>query len=321
MQRVPLGQTDLMVSRICFGCWQMSPRFWGTIPLEPWRAALQRARERGVNFIDTADAYGDGFAEEQLGEFLAREKCRDEFVIATKFYWDITREPRVPNTARDYILRACEASLRRLRTDRIDLYQVHAWDPLLRPDEVAEAFGRLRREGKVRWFGVSNWNDAQLRMGRRYFEISTLQPCYNLLKREAEQREFPFCLEHQIGTLVYSPLERGLLTGRPRPDRYGDHRDQDPWFQGAAFDRLREGVLELQPIAQRHGLTIPQLAVRWVLTHPAVTCAIVGIKSPEHLESILPAAETRLPSADWHEAAGIIARARREAERLLATTR
>ncbi|MCS7049769.1 MAG: aldo/keto reductase [Verrucomicrobiae bacterium] len=321
MQRVRLGQTDLEVSRICFGCWQMSPRFWGTIPLEPWRAALRLARERGVNFIDTADAYGDGFAEEQLGEFLAREKCREEFVIATKFYWDITREPRVPNTARDYILRACESSLRRLRIEYIDLYQVHAWDPLLRPEEVADAFGQLRREGKVRWFGVSNWNDAQMRMGRRHFEISTLQPCYSLLRRDAEAREFPFCLEHGIGTLVYSPLERGLLTERPRPERFGDHRDNDPWFQRAVYDRIRQGVTELKPIAQRHGLSIAQLAVRWVLTHPAVTCAIVGIKSAEHLESILPAADGVLPSADWHEAANVMGQARREAERFLAGMR
>lgn len=321
MERVTLGKTDLQVSRICFGCWQLSPRFWGRVPLDPWRAALHRAMDVGLNFIDTADAYGDGAAESALGEWLAQHGARQRFVIATKFYWDFTREPVHPNTARDYIVRACEASLRRLRTEWIDLYQVHAWDPLLRPDEVAEAFGQLRRQGKVRWFGVSNWNDAHLRMGLRHFEIATLQPRYNLLHREAEARELPFCLEHGLGVLVYSPLERGLLIDRPRPERFGDHRDQDPWFQPASYERIRRGLAELRPIAERHGLTLPQLAVRWVLTHPAVTCAIVGIKSPEHLDGITPAATGSLPSHDWHEAASIMARARREAEQTVSFVR
>ena len=317
MQTIQLGTTDLLVSRICFGCWQLSPRFWGDVQLDEWKQAVQIALDRGINFIDTADAYGDGHAETCLGDFLATEKARDRLIIATKFYWNFLGEERHPDTRHDYILRACEASLKRLQTDRIDLYQIHAWDPLLQPEEVAAAFSRLKQEGKVRYFGVSNWNADQIRACVRYFPIDCLQPQYNLMDRDHEEREFPVCLEHRMGVIPYSSLARGLLTGKYAPNHtFGDHRDRAPLFHGKPFARMIEGVRELQPIADRHGLTIPQLAVRWVNTHPVVTAAIVGVKKAAHVETILAAADDVLSIEDWHKAAGIIAQARKEAEAL-----
>lgn len=314
MRTIQLGKTDLRVSRICFGCWQLSPRFWGEVPIEEWNHAVRRAPDLGVNFIDTADAYGDGYSETCLGNLLHQDGLRDRFVIATKFYWSMEKAERHPDTSHDYILRACEASLKRLRTDRIDLYQIHAWDPLLRPEEVVAAFARLKREGKVRWFGVSNWNADQLRLGLRYLDIQSLQPCYNLLEREVEARELPVCLEHRLGVLAYSPLARGLLTGKYAPDhKFGDHRDKAGLYHGKPFERILQGVKELEPIAARHGVTLPQLAIRWVLSHPALSCAIVGVKRAEHIESIVAAAHDALPAEDWHKAAAIIAKARADA--------
>lgn len=311
MQFAQLGKTDLVVSRICFGCWQLSPSFWGKIPLEPWHAALKRALDLGVNFIDTADAYGDGYAESSLGEFLHKEGLRDRFIVATKFFWDFTVSPRVPNTTHDYILRACEDSLRRLKTDRIDLYQIHAWDPLTRPEEVAAAFGRLKKEGKVRWFGVSNQNLEQMRLYGKHFEVASLQPHYNLLFREIEARELPYCLENRIGVIPYSPLYRGLLAGRyTREEKFEDHRGKLDLFTGEKFQRILDGLDEIAPIAQELGLTVSQLAIRWVLTHPAITGAIVGIKTPEHIESIVPAAEDALPRDVWHKVAGVMEKAK-----------
>ncbi len=308
MRYAQLGKTDLVVSRICFGCWQLSPAFWGQVALEPWRAALKRALDLGVNFIDTADAYGDGYAESSLGEFLHREGLRDRFIVATKFYWDFTVSPRVPNTTHDYIIRACEDSLRRLKTDRIDLYQIHAWDPLTRPEEVAAAFGRLKKEGKVRWFGVSNQNLEQIGLHRRFFEVASLQPHYNLLFRENEAREFPYCMEHRIGVIPYSPLYRGLLTGKyARDQRFEDHRGNLDLFTGDRFQRVLDALEEATPLARELGLTVSQLAIRWVLTHPAVTSAIVGIKTPEHIEGIAPAAEAELANGTWHKLAGLFA--------------
>jgi len=310
-----LGRTDLIVSRICFGCWQLSPRFWGQVDLDQWRAALNSALDLGVSFIDTADAYGEGYAESSLGDWFAREKTRDRFVLATKFYHDFEiPEERVPDTSYDYIIRECEASLRRLKTDRIDLYQIHAWDPLTRPDEVAAAFARLRKEGKVRWFGVSNMSADQIRMYAEHFELSCLQPLYNMLDRQAEDREFPLCLEKKIGVITYSSLARGLLGGKYTPETtFEDHRAGNGRFKGASFEKLIEGVNALQPIAGKHGLTIAQLAVRWVLTQPAVTSAIVGVKKPEHIESIVAAADDILPARDWWNAASIVANAKAQA--------
>jgi aryl-alcohol dehydrogenase-like predicted oxidoreductase len=317
MQYLQLGKTDLRVSRICFGCWQLSPRFWGDIPQDEWTAAVRRSLDLGVNFIDTADAYGDGFAEESLGRVLRAHNLRDRFLIATKFYWNFEGEGRFPDTRHDYILRACEASLRRLRVETIDLYQIHAWDPLTRPEEVAKAFEQLRKEGKVRWFGVSNLNADQMRMYSEYFDIDCLQPPYSLLSRDIEAREFPYCLEKGIGAIAYSPLFRGLLTGKyARDAEFADTRKEIPYFQGKAFHRILDGLEELKPLCEKHGLTTAQLAIRWVLTHPAITCAIVGVKKPEHIETIVPAADAILPHEDWHAIAGIISRARADADKL-----
>lgn len=311
MNYVQLGKTDLIVSRICFGCWQLSPRFWGDVPLEQWRDGISAALDVGVNFIDTADAYGDGFAESALGDWLAENRCRDRFVIATKFYWNFEQERRVPDTSHDYILRECEASLKRLKTDHIDLYQIHAWDPLTRPEEVAAAFLRLKQEGKVRWFGVSNLNADQIRMYMQYFDVACLQPVYNLVDREAEEHEYPLCLQKRIGVITYSSLAMGLFSGKMvAGQKFGDSRDENPRFQGKGFERLLQGVERLKPLAEKHGLTIPQVAVRWVLTNPAVTSAIVGVKKREHIETISPAANDVLPSRDWYQAAEIMESAR-----------
>lgn len=317
MQYLQLGKTDLRVSRICFGCWQLSPRFWGDVPQEEWRKAVKRAVDLGVNFIDTADAYGDGFAEKSLGECLKKEGLRDRFVIATKFFWNFYGSERRPDTRHKYILRACEESLRRLQVDTIDLYQIHAWDPLTRPDEVAAAFAQLKKEGKVRAFGVSNLNADQMRMYLRYFDVECLQPPYSLLTRQVEAREFPLCLEKRIGAIAYSPLYRGLLTGKyARDQQFDDSRADNPYFRGKAFHRLLDGLGELEPFREKYQLSTAQLAIRWVLTHPAISAAIVGVKKAEHIETIVAAADSLLSNEDWHAIAAIMDRARTEADKL-----
>ena len=316
MQYRQLGKTDLNVSRICFGCWQLSPRFWGEVDLEPWQGAIRKALDVGINFIDTADAYGDGYAEESLGDFLKKENLRDRFMLATKFYWNFKDGSRRPDTRYNYILDACDDSLKRLKTDRIDLYQIHAWDPLTRPEEVAAAFGVLKKQGKVRWFGVSNLNADQMRMYAKHFDIECLQPQYNLLARDAEARELPYCLENRIGVIAYSPLFRGLLTGKyARDHQFEDHRAQVPLFMGKAFHRILDALEEVRPIAEGLGLTLPQLAIRWVLTHPALTCAIQGIKTPDHVETVAPAADKELPLEVWYQVADLLNNAKKEAEK------
>ncbi len=305
MDYVQLGKTDLNVSRICFGCWQLSPAFWGDVPLAPWEDAVQAALDAGVNFIDTADAYGKGDAETALGDLLHREGLRERFVLATKFYWRFeANNERYPDTTHVHIIRACEASLRRLRTDVIDLYQIHAFDPLTCPDAVAEALLALRRQGKVRWFGVSNLNVEQMEMYSRHIDIECLQPSYSLLERGVESRELPYCLARRIGVIAYSPLFRGLLTGKYDHDhQFTDTRAGSPLFTPPLFHRILDTLDQCRPLADRYGLTLPQLAIRWVLTHPALSCAIVGVKERSHIETIVAAADGRLEGDDWHRLA------------------
>lgn len=317
MNYAQLGTTDLRVSRVCFGCWQLSPRFWGDVPLDPWKKAVHRAVDLGINFIDTADAYGDGAAESSLGDHLASEGLRDRFIIATKFYWNFQSKERHPDTRYDYILRACENSLRRLKTGHIDLYQIHNWDPLTRPDEVAAALTQLKKDGKIRWVGVSNLNVEQISLYRGAIDIASLQPVYSMIKRDVEARELPYCLQHRIGVMAYSPLYRGLLTGKYAPAAtFTDSRAGDRLYQGKAFHRMLAAVNELKPLADDLGLTLGQFAIRWVLTHPALTCAIVGVKEPHHVESIVAAADEVLPVDIWHAAAAIIKRGYDEAMKI-----
>lgn len=315
MKFVQLGSTDLVVSRICLGSWQLSPFFWGEVAGDAWQGALRRAIDLGVNFIDTADAYGNGRAETLLGESLKRDGLRERVNLASKFYWNFREEPAYyPDTRYSYVLEACEASLRRLKTDRIDLYQIHSFDPLTRPDEVAAALITLQKQGKVRWFGVSNLNPVQMDMYRRYLPIHCIQPPYSLLQRECEAQELPYALTHRMGVIPYSPLYRGLLAGAHARDRvFSDKRASDPLFSGRGFQRMLDGLEELRPIAERSGLTVAQWAVRWVLTHPAVTSAIVGAKSAEQIEALVPAGDDTLSLRDWHEGARVMGRARAEA--------
>jgi aryl-alcohol dehydrogenase-like predicted oxidoreductase len=315
MQLRQLGSSDLKVSPVCFGCWQLSPAWWGEVPVEPWAAAVKTALDHGINFIDTADAYGDGLAETELGKLFQREGNRDRFVLATKFYWNFTAPGgRHPDTTRDYILRACEASLRRLQTDRIDLYQIHGWDPLTRPDEVAAAFAQLQREGKVRWFGVSNLNPEQMELYRGHFKLASLQPPYSLLARDIEARELPYCLRHNIGVLNYSSLYRGLLGGRyTAATTFDDHRGKTPLFHGEGLKHILAAVEDAKAVAAGLGLTMAELAVRWVLTHPAVTSAIVGVKTPDHITGVAKAADAPLNQEIWHRLAARFAKAKTEA--------
>lgn len=315
MQYTHFGTTDLKVSRICFGTWQLNDKWWGGIALRPWQDALRKALELGVNFVDTADGYGDGYAESCLGDFLATEGLRDRFIIATKFFFNLDQPERYPDTRYESIVKACEASLRRLRTDHVDLYQIHAWDALTRPDEVAAALGRLKQEGKIRWVGVSNLTVDQIQAYRQYIDVVSLQASYSLLARGVEASELPFCLQYRAGFMAYSPLYRGLLSGKYKRDQtFTQQRAETPLFKGKAYQRVLDGIDELRPIAEDLNLTIPQLAVRWVLTQPAVTCAIVGIRIPEHIEGIVAAADEDLAPQTWHRVADIMSAATKQEE-------
>jgi len=305
--RVRLGRTDLQVSPICYGSWQLSPRFWGPQPEDQLIAAMRRAFEVGVNFYDTADAYGNGLAEEVMGRAL-RDLPRDQIVIATKvFHHWFPDGHRHGDLSRAYVLRACEDSLRRLQMDYVDLYQCHAFDPLTDLADTVEALETLRRQGKIRHYGVSNWTVEQMRLGATLGDFATCQPSYSLLNRGIEADILPYCRANGIGVLVYSPLHRGLLTGKyTGRETFTDHRKDAPDFQGERFQMLCGRVAQLAPIARKYGLSVTQLVLTVTLMNPSIHCAIVGIKRPEQIEDAAGAMGRAVSADDWHQVRSLL---------------
>lgn len=305
--RIRLGRTELRVSPICYGSWQLSPHFWGPQPEDQMIAAMRRAFEVGVNFYDTADAYGNGLAEEVMGKAL-KDLPRNEIVLATKVYWHWFPDGhRYGDLSRNYILEACDNSLRRLQMDYIDIYQCHAFDPLADVAEIVDAMERLRSQGKIRFYGVSNWTVEQMRTGLAFGNFATCQPHYSLLSRGIEADILPFCRANDIGVLVYSPLYRGLLTGKYRGDEtFTDHRKDDKDFQAERFKTLCNRVAQLAPLAEKYGLSITQLVLVVTLMHPAIHSAIVGIKTPEQIEEAAGAMGKTVTADDWNRVRSIL---------------
>ncbi len=300
-ERIRLGRSGLQVSPICYGSWQLSPRFWGDVPAEQVAAAMRRAFEVGVNFYDTADAYGNGLSESVMGEAL-KDLPRDQIVVATKVYHHFYEDGhRHPDLSREYILQECENSLRRLKMDYVDLYQLHAFDPFTPLEETTDALEKLRQAGKIRAYGVSNFTVEQLRLARTCGDYATLQPRDSLLDRQIESDLLPYCGQEDIGVLVYSPLSRGLLTGKyDGTETFTDFRKNNPRFQGERFKKLAAAVRSLKPIADKYGLTIVQLVLVATMAHPCVHCPIVGIKTPEQIEEAAGAMGKTIDREDYH---------------------
>ncbi len=305
MKKILLGESDLEVSRIAAGCWQLSPRFWGEVDPAEWKQALYDAPAMGINFIDTANAYGEGFAEASLGSFFKESGMRDQFVVATKFFWDFRSEKRYPNTAPEDIRRECEDSLRRLGIDCIDLYQLHAWDPLLRPEEVAKVIEDLKIQGKIRWFGVSNLNPEQMRLLMGYTQVVSLQSKFSVLSSGVMNEDLPFCMANRLGFLAYSPLEMGLLSGKYNAGNLPDDpRAENRTFSAENLERVGDKLTKLTELAKEEKLTLAEFALRWVLTHPSNSVVLAGFKNAGHLKSAMKAAEAPLNAQVWHAARG-----------------
>lgn len=299
--RVALGKTGVQVSPVCYGAWQLSPKFWGPQPEDTVAAAMRKAVDVGVNFFDNADAYGEGYAETVMGKAL-KGLPRKDLVIATKVFWQWYDDGhRHGNLSREHILRACDASLKRLQLDYIDVYQCHSWDALADPAETADALKTLQQQGKIRHFGVSNWSVEQIRLGRKHADYATLQPVYSLLKRGIENDLLPTCQQENIGVLVYSPLHNGLLSGKyTGSETFDDFRKNSPDFQGERFKKICERVAKLKEIGSGYGLSTVQLVLAVTLQHPGIHCAIAGIKTPEQISEAAGAMGKKLSPNDWN---------------------
>lgn len=298
MQTRRLGQSDLEITVITFGCWQAGKDSWTGVTDEDSIATMRAALDAGINFFDTAEGYGNGHSERVLAQAL--EGRRDEVLIATK----------TNSLSADGLTKACEKSLERLNTDRIDLYQIHwpsgTWGGEIVPlEETLGAMLKLQQAGKIRALGVSNFDSAQIKEALQHARIDSLQPPYSLLWRAYEDNNtFQTCIENEIGIISYSSIAQGLLTGKfntqNRPAD-SDNRSKNLLFKDPHFGKALEAVEQLRPIADKHNATLAQLATAWVLAQPGMTSAIVGARTPEQITDIAGAAKIELSSEDLQQ--------------------
>jgi len=298
MQTRRLGKSDLEITTVTFGCWQAGKDSWTGVTDEDSIATMRAAVDAGINFFDTAEAYGNGHSEEVLAQALKGR--RDEVLIATK------TNALTP----ERLTEACEKSLARLQTERIDLYQIHwpsgTWGGEVVPiEDTLGAMTKLREAGKIRAFGVSNFNTSQIEQALQYARIDSLQPPYSLLWRGYEDNgTFAACAENEIGIISYSSIAQGLLTGKfdneNRPDE-NDNRSKNMLFKDPHFGRALAAVEQLKPIAQKHNATLAQLATAWVIAQPGMTSAIVGARTPDQITDIAKAASLNLDEDDLQQ--------------------
>ena len=312
MERAAIAGTSLDVSRVALGTWAIGGWMWGGTEEAESIATIRAAVEHGINLIDTAPVYGFGRSEEVVGKAIAEGHLRSRVRIATKAGIEWSGGSVFRNASRARILQEVEDSLRRLRTDHIDIYQVHWPDPLVTIEETAEAMRTLFEQGKIRAIGVSNFSVGQMERFRRVAPLHVLQPPYNLFERGIEADILPYCRKNKISTFGYGALCRGLLSGRMRPDSKfegDDLRRSDPKFQQPRFGEYLAAVTRLDQLAQRrfHKRVI-HLAVRWMLDQ-GVTTALWGARHPGQLD---PVDEV----SGWH----LDARAKVEIDRVLAAT-
>jgi aryl-alcohol dehydrogenase-like predicted oxidoreductase len=313
MQTVTLGAAGLEVTRLAYGTWQFGGD-WGPVDERAAVMAIQHARSLGISFFDTAQAYGFGRSERLLGQALAADlrSARDSVVIATKGGLRMDGDNLVRDSSPAWLRKGTEASLDALGTDHIDLYQVHWPDPATPIPETAAALAELVREGLIRHVGVSNYTTEQIEQFATVQPAETVQPPYHLFRRDIEADLLPYAAAHHIGVLAYGPLAHGLLGGAITEATAfgpGDWRSHSPAFTGPGFARNLEVIAALRAFAARRGATIGQLAVAWVLANPAVQVAIVGARTPAHLDESRRALDLTLSQADLAEIDHIMAAA------------
>jgi aryl-alcohol dehydrogenase-like predicted oxidoreductase len=298
MELRSLGSSEVKISSIIMGTWQAGKEMWVGIDDSETIKALRTAFEAGITTIDTAEYYGHGHSERVIGKALA--DVRDQLVYATKVF---------PNHLKsDQVIEACHRSLKNLKTDYIDLYQIHwpagSWGTESVPvEETMGAMNDLKERGLIRAIGVSNFSRAQLEEAAEYGRIDSLQPPYSLFWRQVEKDARPYCVENTITVLAYSSMAQGLLTGKFGSNHKfaeGDHRSRNKLFKPDNYQRVQQALEKLRPIAERYGISLGQLALGWLIVQPN-TCAIAGARTAEQVEQNAKAGEILISPSDLEE--------------------
>ncbi|HEY4710933.1 MAG TPA: aldo/keto reductase [Candidatus Acidoferrales bacterium] len=298
MEYIPIKGTNLTASRIALGTWAIGGWMWGGTDEEESIRTIHAALDKGINLIDTAPVYGFGVSEEIVGKAIERRGHREKVVIATKVGLEWHNGSVSRNSSRARIRQEVQDSLRRLRTDYIDIYQVH-WPDLSVPiEETARTMQELYKEGLIRAIGVSNYSPDEMERFMSASELHVVQSPYNLFEREIDRDVLPYVREKNLSALAYGPLCRGLLTGKMRPDTTfsgDDLRKSDPKFQPPRFTQYLNAVQQLDDLAQKiHGKHAMELAVRWVLDTPGIASALWGARHPRELEAVAGALDWKL---------------------------
>jgi aryl-alcohol dehydrogenase-like predicted oxidoreductase len=297
---VKLKKTDLEISPVVFGAWAIGGWMWGGADRKEAVKALQKSVELGITTIDTAPVYGFGLSEEIIGEALG--KRRNDIQILTKFGLSWTKKEgqhyftTTDNSGKKVdiykfaskkrIIEECEESLQCLGTDYIDLYQQHWPDPTTPVEETMEALNDLIAKGKIRAAGVSNYDVSLLDTACKFTGIVSDQVPYSMLRRDIEQELIPYCIEHDIDILAYSPLQRGILTGKFSPDhrfKEGDSRDGQPWYKKKNIVKINAFLEKLKKLAVSKNSTLTQLVLKWTLMQPGITAVLAGARDPKQL--------------------------------------
>jgi aryl-alcohol dehydrogenase-like predicted oxidoreductase len=313
-----LGNSDLQITPVGFGAWAAGGSgwefSWGAQDDADSVAAIHRALELGVNWIDTAAVYGLGHSEKVVAQALKQWRGAKPHIFSKcSRTWDASGKIG-SNYSPESIRKECEASLQRLETDAIDLYQMH-WPPRDDAPQLEEAWqtmAALQKEGKVRWIGVSNFDAAQMRRAQAIAPVTSNQPPYSIVRRAIEAETLPFCMKQGIGTISYAPMASGLLTGSMTRERAAalpsdDFRSRNPEFREPKLSKNIELVDRLRRVGARHGRGPGEVAIAWVLKNPAVTGAIVGARSSKQADGVMRASEIKLSNEDIAEIEGAAA--------------
>ncbi|MEC4819784.1 MAG: aldo/keto reductase, partial [Scytonema sp. PMC 1069.18] len=298
MQKRRLGTSDVQITPVLMGTWQAGKKMWVGIEDKDSIQAIRSAFEAGITTMDTAEVYGEGHSERIIAEALS--DVRDRVEYASKVFANHLKY--------DQVIEACDRSLKNLKTDYIDLYQIH-WpsgsfnSEVVPIEETMSALNKLKEQGKIRAIGVSNFSRAQLEEASNYGRIDSLQPPYSLFWRYVEKDAMPYCVENNISILAYSPLAQGLLTGKFEPGHKFDPQDNradNKLFQGENFERAQQALDKLRPIAERHNCTLAQLALAWLIAQPQ-TNAIAGARNQEQATANAKAASVQLSTEELQD--------------------
>ncbi len=300
MELIKLGKSDVKVTPIAFGAWAIGGWLWGGAEKKDAINAIRKSVDLGITTIDTAPVYGFGLSEEITGEAI--KGIRDKVQILTKFgiRWDAvkgeffmaTKDNQGENidiywySAKDSVIKECEDSLKRLGTDHIDLLQIHWPDPTTPVEETMEALERLKEQGKIRAAGVSNYDVPLMEEAEKTTLLASNQVPYSMLRRDIEEDVVPYCIQNNVGILAYSPLYRGLLTGKFDPGhkfKEGDARAGLLWFKTENVKKVNKFLDKIRPLAESKRATLPQLVLRWTLQQPGITCVLAGARNPEQV--------------------------------------